>query len=128
MASISAALRELGILEWTLTGNPSSEEEFNQQFKIKVGEDGNGAAILSSDTSDFGVTWAQITSKLSELDSTQSLTLLREERNRRLVETDVWGLQDYPTTAEQTAYRQALRDITQTYSSLDDVVWPVKPT
>jgi len=30
-------------------------------------------------------------------------------------------------SAEQIAYRQALRDITETYTSLDDVVWPVKP-
>jgi len=30
-------------------------------------------------------------------------------------------------TDAQTAYRQALRDITNTYSSLDDVVWPEKP-
>jgi len=30
-------------------------------------------------------------------------------------------------TAAQTAYRQALRDITETYTSLDDVVWPVMP-
>ncbi len=27
----------------------------------------------------------------------------------------------------RTAYRQSLRDITTTYTSLDDVVWPTKP-
>jgi len=31
------------------------------------------------------------------------------------------------STAAQTAYRQALRDITETYTSLDDVVWPEEP-
>jgi hypothetical protein len=30
-------------------------------------------------------------------------------------------------TQAQTDYRQALRDITDTYSSYLDVVWPVKP-
>jgi len=30
-------------------------------------------------------------------------------------------------TAEQTTYRQALRDITDSATSLDDVVWPTKP-
>jgi hypothetical protein len=30
-------------------------------------------------------------------------------------------------TAEQITYRQALRDITQTYTSLSDVIWPEKP-
>jgi hypothetical protein len=30
-------------------------------------------------------------------------------------------------TDDQIAYRQALRDITDTYTSLEDVVWPTKP-
>ncbi|MCD9550856.1 hypothetical protein GLP21_19775, partial [Photobacterium carnosum] len=28
---------------------------------------------------------------------------------------------------EFTAYRQALRDIPQTYDNPDDIVWPTKP-
>lgn len=52
---------------------------------------------------------------------------LREKRNTLLAETDWWASSDLTMTAEQTAYRQALRDITDTYSSLDDVVWPEKP-
>jgi len=30
-------------------------------------------------------------------------------------------------TDAQTAYRQALRDITSSATSLDDVTWPTKP-
>lgn len=56
-----------------------------------------------------------------------NLHLLREERNKRIAETDWWANSDLTMTAEQTAYRQALRDITDTYTSLDDVVWPTKP-
>ena len=53
---------------------------------------------------------------------------LRRVRNELLAETDHWSYQDTPDmTAEQIAYRQALRDITTTYSSLNDVVWPTKP-
>ena len=52
---------------------------------------------------------------------------LRAERNGRLAETDWWASSDLTMTAEQTAYRQALRDITNTATSLDDVVWPEKP-
>ena len=55
------------------------------------------------------------------------MELLRRERNSRLAETDWWANSDLTMTAEQTAYRQALRDITDTYTSLDDVVWPTKP-
>lgn len=62
-----------------------------------------------------------------------NLNELREERNKLLAETDYiemptkWATL---TTEQQTAwatYRQALRDITETYTSLDDVVWPEKP-
>lgn len=52
---------------------------------------------------------------------------LREQRNTLLEETDWWALSDRTMTQAQIDYRQALRDITNTYSSLDDVVWPVKP-
>lgn len=55
------------------------------------------------------------------------LNELRAERNRRLAETDWWANSDITMTAEQTAYRQSLRDITDTYTSLEDVVWPTKP-
>ena len=57
----------------------------------------------------------------------EPIKLLREERNRRIAETDWWASSDLTMSAERTAYRQALRDITNTYSSLDDVVWPDKP-
>lgn len=55
------------------------------------------------------------------------LNELRAERNRRIAETDWWANSDRTMTAEQTAYRQALRDITDSYTSLEDVVWPTKP-
>lgn len=35
---------------------------------------------------------------------------------------------DRTPSEAQLAYRQALRDITNTYTSLDDVVWPTKPS
>ena len=55
------------------------------------------------------------------------LNALREERNRRIAETDWWVLPDRTPSEAQLAYRQALRDITNTYTSFDDVVWPEKP-
>lgn len=56
-----------------------------------------------------------------------NLIALRNERNRLIAETDWWASSDLTMTSAQTTYRQALRDITDTYSSLDDVVWPEKP-
>jgi hypothetical protein len=60
--------------------------------------------------------------------SNELLNTLRIERNKKLVETDYWAFQDTSEmTQEQIAYRQALRDITNKYISLQDVVWPTKP-
>lgn len=56
-----------------------------------------------------------------------ALAALRSERNKRLKMTDYLALSDNTLTTEMTTYRQALRDITDTYSSLDTVVWPTKP-
>lgn len=79
------------------------------------------------DTEQTEPTEAEINAKVAELEVTEPLRLLREERNQRLAETDWWASSDLTMTAEQTAYRQALRDITETYSSLEDAVFPVKP-
>ena len=70
-----------------------------------------------------GTTWADI----SGLSAERDLFALRKERNRLLAETDWWGMSDHTMTQAETDYRQALRDITDTYSSLDTVVWPTKP-
>ena len=125
--SIGKALQELEITEWVLRGKPTSEAEFNAMFRKVVGADANDSAIESSDPADFGVTWAEVKAKYDELEAAEPMRLLRAERNQRLANTDWWASSDLTMTAEQTAYRQALRDITDTATSLDDVVWPEKP-
>ena len=69
----------------------------------------------------------EIQAKIQELEAAEPMRLLREERDTLLRETDWWVLPDRTSTQEQLDYRQALRDITNTYTSLDDVVWPTKP-
>lgn len=50
-------------------------------------------------------------------------------RDSRLTETDWWAMSDRTMTAEQTAYRQALRDITAhaNWPHLSEDDWPTKP-
>ena len=127
MASISQALTELGITEWVLRGEPTTEAEFNEMFRKVTGADANGSAIESSSPSDWGTTWSAVNAKAAELRAAEPLKLLRAERDRLIAATDWWALTDVPMSAEQTAYRQALRDITASYQSLDTVVWPTKP-
>jgi len=124
MTTIANALSELGITEWVLRGEPTTEAEFNEMFRKVIGADANGTAIESTD---HGIAWATVAAKRDELIAAQPMKELRAERDRKLAETDWWAVADRTMTAEQTAYRQALRDITNSYTSLDDVVWPTKP-
>lgn len=62
-----------------------------------------------------------------EIISLENLQKLRLKRNKLLQETDYLAFVDNTLTDEMRDYRQALRDITETYTSLDDVVWPEKP-
>jgi len=127
MTDIATALSELNITEWVLRGEPTTEKEWLTMFRKVTGSDANGSAIESSDPDTFGVTWATVLAKKDELVAAEPLRLLREERNRRLAETDWWAMSDRTMTSEQTTYRQALRDITDSATSLDDVTWPTKP-
>ena len=81
------------------------------------------------DTEQTQPTDAEIQAKVDELTAAEPLKLLRTERNQKLAETDWTQSRDVTLTndAAWQTYRQALRDITNTYTSLDDVVWPEKP-
>ena len=89
----------------------------------QVNDDGNYAGSQVVD-----LTSVEISEEADSLSEEQrGLENLREERNRRLSKTDWWASSDRTMTAEETAYRQALRDITNTYNNPRTVVWPTKP-
>ena len=64
---IMEAIRSLGVDCFSLSGHPTNEAEFLSMYQEKTGKDSNNTAIMSSDKSDFSVTWSQITSKVTEL-------------------------------------------------------------
>ena len=127
MATIADAIVKLGIDGWTLNGEPSTESEFNSAFSKVTGADSEGMAIVSTDPSDFGVTWKQVSDKLKELNDAEPLGLLRKTRNEMIVESDWMANSDVTMSDAWKTYRQALRDITDSATSLDDVTWPEKP-
>lgn len=127
MTNVAMALSELNITEWVLRGEPTNEAEFNSMFRKVTGTDSSGTGIESSNPADFGTTWAAVSAKKDELVAAEPMRLLREERNKRIAETDWWAGSDHTMTTAQTNYRQALRDITESATSLDDVTWPTKP-
>ena len=60
----------------------------------------------------------------------RQLEVLRIERNAKLAETDWTANSDVTMSAEMTTYRQALRDITNGLTTVEDVeavVFPEKP-
>jgi hypothetical protein len=73
----------------------------------------------------------QITAKYNELVAAEPLNEVRVVRNRLLAETD-WVVTMHKELgtnipAAMKTYRAALRDITDSATSLDDVTWPEKP-
>ena len=127
MATVSDALSALGVTQWVLRGDPTNADEFGSMFRKVTGADENGSAIESDNASDFGVTWDEVNVKLQDLTAAEPMKKLRAERDKLIAATDWWASSDLTMTDAQTAYRQALRDITEDYDSLDDVVWPTKP-
>lgn len=91
---------------------------------VRQDEAGNCVAYsLASDGTE-----TEITINQSDVDARAKLIELRIERDALLRQTDHWALSDTTTmTQAQTDYRQALRDITDNATSLDDVTWPEKP-
>ena len=74
---------------------------------------------------------SQIQTKYDELVAAEPLNEVREIRNAKLAETD-WVVTMHKEKgtnipAAWKTYRDALRDITDDATSLDDVTWPEKP-
>ena len=79
-------------------------------------------------------TLAELTAKWTATKAEIALEKLRNARNKRIALTDWWASSDLTMTPEQTAYRQALRNITDTqtpsvdeYLDIINVTWPVNP-
>ena len=100
-----------------------------------VTQDANGnwveaweIADMFSDDPELGTKAEQEAAYQQQLDDSAAENN-RAERDRLIAETDWWASSDLTMTAEQTAYRQALRDITThaNWPFLEESDWPVKP-
>ncbi len=61
----------------------------------------------------------------------RELEVLRNKRNKLLVETDYLGTSDNTMSSDMTTYRQELRDLTNgltTVEQVEAVVFPPKPS
>ena len=136
MATVAEALSELSITEWVLRGEPTKEDEFKSMFRKVTGADENGSAIESEDTSKWGVTWKQVSDKMTAIDAAAPMKELRLQRDAKLAETDWTALSDVTMADNMKTYRQQLRDLpaasggkdaTLKDGVLENVTWPSKP-
>ena len=95
---------------------------------VTIHGDGDNAVAMDKDGNIVSWDASAVATKETDLEAVYKLSALRVERNKRLAETDHWVLPDTAdATSAQTAYRQALRDITKSATSLDNASWPTKP-
>jgi len=91
---------------------------FNQSGHIHEGHyhlTWDGSAILKDDTA------------LTAYQTAEKWKSVRNDRNRRLAETDYLALSDQTLSTEMNTYRQALRDV-PTQTDPDNITWPSKPS
>ena len=104
--------------EWAVTGDQYSRLVWLDESQTKPTED-------------------EVNAKVTELKNAEPMKLLREERDRRLKETDWRASSDLIILEEWKSYRQSLRDLpalsTPTLDSNDNldmtsVEWPTLPS
>ena len=136
MATVSEALSELGITEWVMRGEPTKESEFKEMFRKVTGATADNTAIESDDTSKWGVTWKEVSDKMTAIDAAAPMKELRRQRDAKLAETDWTALADVTMADNMKTYRQALRDLPASSGGkdatlkdgvLENVTWPQKP-
>ena len=123
---ISAAIGKLVTGGFMLSGTPTNATEFKEMY-TKAQEDGTHAQ-------DTSITWTQVKSKVTEVKEEYNLLFLRQKRDLLLQQTDWVVIKEreeggsVSNFADWKTYRQALRDITKTYKTLDTVKWPTAPS
>ena len=92
------------------SGHIHSEIETGQHYHLKW----DGSKIVKDDDA------------LKECQMQQQWKSVRNDRNRRLAETDYLALSDQTLSNDMKTYRQALRDV-PSQSDPDNITWPTKP-
>ena len=94
---------------------------------------GDGTNFYDVDGNIVSLDETKISIKQKEIEDIEAIRLLREERNKRLVETDWRFRVDMTPSQEWKDYCEALRDLPSTASpkieneKLTNVTWPTEP-
>ncbi len=102
--------------------------KINPNAEVSVGgNDINSITWLNGTTP---ISKADIEAQFPAVELDTAMNTLRTKRNTLLAETDYLALSDQTLSTEMSTYRQALRDITNgitTVEQANNVTWPVKP-
>ena len=106
----------------------NEEYYYNPENPIITGMDSSTGEMLVGDKlrNVLGMT----DEEAQQCHATGLLNELRGKRDELIKETDWVGGTDVPQSLKDVwqTYRQQLRDITDSYTSLEDVVWPTPPS
>ena len=103
-------------------------------------ENNNYSSIIWQNDNYIKPTEEEILIKKAELENLYPLKILRKERLFKIMDTDKYGLADYPFSSDEKkqewlAYRQALRDLPSNQTpqidsdgNLTNVTWPTPPS
>lgn len=120
---------------YIINGLPTDADSFEELCVCNKKPEGASrvSESLESYNQSKSVTWEDVISEYPKFEEKYAMKLLREERDKKLAESDVEVLPDRTPSEEILAYRQSLRDLPSVASpTLDDegnlvVDWPVKP-
>ena len=112
----------------------------NKNAKFELTGNNYNDIIWKSDNSQSKPTLAECETAWQEIISEAPMKRLREERDKKLLETDKYSINDWPHASEEVkqawvTYRQALRDLPATATpqldengNLINMTWPTPPS
>ena len=107
-----------------------ANREVNFRTDVLLQDDGNGAYIKEWNLDIAQPTMAQLDTYNIAAELSDALQVIRTKRDKLIAETDYLALSDQTLSTEMSTYRQALRDITNgitTVEQANNVTWPTKP-
>lgn len=109
-------------------------QDNNQRFDLLFTNSDGSGKLIPCEGDEYKIVLREVNDGLAEIiDYTPPLPTweqIRSQRNVLLTESDWITLADSnpkPSKEAWLAYRQALRDIPQNFSTPESVVWPAKP-
>ena len=102
--------------------------KINPNAQVTVNADDINQITWENGTTPIPV--ADIEAQFPAVEFDMAMEDLRTKRNKLLADTDYLALSDNTMSAEMTTYRQALRDITNgitTVEQANNITWPTKP-